>query len=120
MTSDAQRFATQQVRSTLATTPEPSLRRIQPGEAFGARLWLLLGACACVLVIGVIAALGGLHGPATLAAVSLGALILLGLSAHWVNRELLKPMRLLRQWAVGMCGGPFPGPCPKSSPRVCL
>ncbi|MGB0752390.1 MAG: hypothetical protein ACPGQI_10560, partial [Gammaproteobacteria bacterium] len=63
MTSDAQRLATQQVRMTLASTPEPTLKRIQPGESFGSRGWLLVGALVAVLAVGVLAALVGLHGP---------------------------------------------------------
>ncbi len=105
MTSDAQRLATQQVRMTLASTPEPTLKRIQPGESFGSRGWLLVGALVAVLAVGVLAALVGLHGPTTLLAVTLGSLILVGIAAYWVNKELLVPMRQMRNWAANMCSG---------------
>lgn len=105
MTSDAQRLATQQVRMTLASTPESTLKRIQPGESFGSRWWLLLGALVAVLAVGVVAAFVGFHGPVTLLAVAFGSLTLVGIAAYWVYKELLAPMRQMRHWAANMCSG---------------
>ena len=90
---------------TLASTPESTLKRIQPGESFGSRWWLLLGALVAVLAVGVVAAFVGLHGPVTLLAVAFGSLTLVGIAAYWVYKELLAPMRQMRHWAANMCSG---------------
>jgi two-component system, NarL family, nitrate/nitrite sensor histidine kinase NarX len=105
MYTDTRQFATNEVRSTLADDSVNTTRRLQSGETFGAEFWFFIAALACLFGGGLIALIAGFNSDTILIVVCvLGLLAVAGL-AFWVRRELLVPMRALRVWAVGMCGG---------------
>lgn len=93
------------LRVALGDDEQSGSSRLQRGEGFGRILGALCAVPAIALALLILVA--ALGNPPLALVLTLGAVAACGLAAVvvWTRRELLEPMRLIREWAAGMCSG---------------